>query len=173
MKSCALNPILRYHAFITKLSGMTKHKRFFIPLLVACLLCSASQAAPEHESYDITIMADPELLVPLQRIAHDYARRHQLSVGLLFTQHAQTITSLEEGLPADVMITASIKTQDYLWQRGLVDVTARRTIALHDAAHYQADVIAGEHMDDARKFVQYLASIAAKPHFSAQGFTLP
>jgi molybdate transport system substrate-binding protein len=77
---------------------------------------------------ELRIMADPEILVPLQMIVRDYAVTNHRSVTLLSTATKDPASLIEEGLQAERIISADTALQATLETRGQVDVFATRPL---------------------------------------------
>lgn len=90
----------------------------------------ASHSEPQTEPIkSITIVSDHSLIVPLNLLAQDYARRHNVSITTNFNSTKTQIKDIEEGAEANILIAAKNSWIKTLQQKGLIDVYSRANIA--------------------------------------------
>ncbi len=80
---------------------------------LALLLGLPAQAADE-EITSITVMADRTLNVPLTQLASDYSKSRHESINISYAPSFEQALAIEEGEPADLIISAYPKTLDQL-----------------------------------------------------------
>jgi molybdate transport system substrate-binding protein len=96
-------------------------------LIFYCAL-SLPQDALAATKRDVTIMADPSLIVPINQIARSYARQYHIPVSTVFGNSNEQVEKIERGEEADVFIAAKTLWIKQLQTKGLIDVYSRTPI---------------------------------------------
>jgi len=100
----------------------------FAILALMTLVTQAAQAQTEslidtrNEIPSITVLADRALTVPLTMLVSIYSRQHKASVTVTFAPNFEQTLAIEEGVPADIFISAHPESLLRLQQQGLFDV---------------------------------------------------
>lgn len=114
-----------------------------ILLLLLSLMLLVQPAAAAPAAVNLSVLADPSLLLPLTRIARDYSNRHGVPITLAVLSGEQAAAQIEQGLEAHVLITANQPLITDLRNRGLTDVFNARAIARTQLALVgSADILA-------------------------------
>ncbi|MFO0109757.1 MAG: molybdate ABC transporter substrate-binding protein [Alphaproteobacteria bacterium] len=94
------------------------------------VFATLAMAAPTRSDapMELRIMVDPDIFVPLQIIARDYAITKHRSVTLLSTATKDPASLIEEGLQAELIVSADTALQTTLESRGQMDVFATRPL---------------------------------------------
>jgi len=107
--------------------------RVFIVLLALSAPFPPSAAALEKldasVAEDITVLADPSLIVPLACIARRYGELYHMPVSMAFGSSKDQVQQVKEGQEGNVFITAKAAWMKQMQQEGLIDVYSRTTIA--------------------------------------------
>jgi molybdate transport system substrate-binding protein len=108
-------------------------------ILAFGLSAALAVAAPTRSEApgELRVMADPAIFVPLQMIARDYAVTEHRSVTLLSTATKDPASLIEEGLQAELIISADAALHTTLETRGQMDVFATRPLVTASLALVQ------------------------------------
>lgn len=98
-------------------------------LLWLLLLTLARPTWASDVSQGVTLLADEDLLFPVTHIARDYATTHNTPVTIVRNPGGDVARAIAQGLEADAILTADAALLNQLAERGLSDVSSRRTIA--------------------------------------------
>ena len=142
-------------------------------LLTILLITSPLAYAAQREMPTLTILADSTLSVPVSRLALQYSRTANVSVSTVFQLPSLHQKNIEDGEPADLLITADSELIERLTQKGLADVKSPTVIASaapalptlpdeQSGVHYTGLVVASENMEKARAMLAYMTSDEAK-----------
>lgn len=104
----------------------SKHLRFLLPLFA--LLSAGAQAEP-REMPTITLLADNSLSLPVTQLAVQYSRTNNVSVSTVFQPPSAHQKTIEDGEPADLLITADATLIERLSRKGLTDVKSPKVVA--------------------------------------------
>lgn len=148
------------------------HKKIFFLL---CLMFLAMQArAEEAELPSLTVLADRALSVPLTQLASQFSRRTHRSVTLSYTPSFEQAMAVQEGEPADLIISAHPKTFTELRELLVADsltplVSAR--LALVTSTDYPDTIVqvSPEDMKAMRRRKDFLLAVAI-PAATAEGY---
>ncbi|MBN8543447.1 MAG: substrate-binding domain-containing protein [Alphaproteobacteria bacterium] len=93
---------------------------------IAIVLCVTqyAQAAPRELS-NLTIIADPSLILPLSELVRDYSVQKRVAITLVSSEEKDPETLIGEGMEAHVLISADTELTTQLQLRGQVDVFAQ------------------------------------------------
>jgi molybdate transport system substrate-binding protein len=83
----------------------------------------------DNQEKTLTIIADPSLTVPLNKIARAYALEHDISITTVFSSTKEQMKDIEAGAEGNVIITAKPSWLEEIQQKGLIDVFSKRDIA--------------------------------------------
>ncbi|MFZ4125308.1 MAG: molybdate ABC transporter substrate-binding protein [Rickettsiales bacterium] len=92
-------------------------------LIVVC--CTQLAHAAPRELTNLTVIADPSLMLPLSALVRDYSIKKQVAVTLVSSEEKDPETLIGEGMEAHVLISADTQLTTQLQLRGLVDVFAQ------------------------------------------------
>lgn len=95
-------------------------------LLLLLALPAAPMAAPRPV---ISVLADESLTLPLSEITRRFSRQKRISIICTFAPPLTNVHTIDEGEPADLLITAYSGLMDQLRRKGLVDVYSQRSVA--------------------------------------------
>lgn len=98
-------------------------------LSLAALLALAGPARAITPPSNLTVLADPSLLLPLAQIARDYATSTGTPLTIAVKNGEDAAQQIEQGLEAHVLLTANQPLIISLRNRGLTDVFSARPIA--------------------------------------------
>jgi ABC-type molybdate transport system substrate-binding protein len=131
-----------------------------------------AMASPAYALNSVTVMADKSMSVAIAEIARDYSREREVVVNTSFAPPRADEAQIIGGADADVLITPKHAWIDKLKEHGLIDIYSESKVASSGllSAHYFAVVIAGDNMDEARKFLEYLKSDEAQDVLKRNGF---
>jgi len=90
--------------------------------IIAVILLIFTQNSWAMNSRNITILAEPNMVLALTKIARLYSQQSNVITSLNFASSANLIEEIDLGEPADVFISAHVPSVDILRQKGLVDV---------------------------------------------------
>jgi molybdate transport system substrate-binding protein len=93
------------------------------------LLPLAAAPAYSADLDKINVLADPALSVALSVLARQFAAQHGIGVTTAYGPAKQHHEAIQQGLEADVFITANSVFLDALLRQGLLDVYSRTAIA--------------------------------------------
>jgi molybdate transport system substrate-binding protein len=94
-----------------------------ILLLFALSLFSVNASiALASQSRNLTIFAEPNLALPLTKIARQYSRDANVIVSLNFTSANSLLSNIDSGEPVDLFISAHNGWIEMLHQKGVVDI---------------------------------------------------
>jgi molybdate transport system substrate-binding protein len=83
------------------------------------LLATSAYATP---SRNLTIFAEPNIAIPLTKIARHYSRAANVIVSLNFSSANSLMNNIDSGEPADIFISAHSSWIEMLHQKGVVDI---------------------------------------------------
>lgn len=92
---------------------------------IAILFSLALFFAPNsfaNQSRNLTVFAEPNLALPLTKIARQYSRIANVIVSLNFTSASSLISNIDSGEPVDLFISAHSDWIEMLHQKGVVDI---------------------------------------------------
>lgn len=92
-------------------------------------ICAGSNAFSAEEMPTLTILADASLSIPITKIATQYSRSANISVSTVFQSPSLHQKNIEDGEPADLLITADSELITRLTKKGLVDVKSPSNVA--------------------------------------------
>lgn len=152
--------------------------RLIRPLILTVAVLSLGYAPGLHaiengEIETISVLAEGPLAVPLSQIASRFSKGRMISVSNNFGSSDAQKKKIEDGESADLFITSEVDFIQQLKAKGLVDIYSISKIVRHDASVYTVAVVAGENMNAARVFLEYLKSDEAQALFAEHGFTQP
>lgn len=104
-------------------------------IIIACIAVLASSvAAPlanasQREMPSLTILSDSLLSIPISQLANQYARIEGVAVGTVYNTPARHQKAIEDGEPADILITADSTLVERLKSKGLIDVSSPKIVA--------------------------------------------
>jgi molybdate transport system substrate-binding protein len=90
--------------------------------IIAIILLVFMQSSLAMNSRNITILAEPNMVLALTKIARLYSQQSNVITTLNFASSANLIEEIDSGEPADIFISAHTSSIDTLRQKGLVDV---------------------------------------------------
>jgi ABC-type molybdate transport system substrate-binding protein len=160
----------------------------YLLLLLLSLISQSAWALPT-----VTVMADSNVSIAIAEIARRYSRDRDVIVNVSFSSAETQEMQITEGGAADILITPNQAWIDELKNQGLIDIYSQALVAQARPApqlativdnsstgkklapqphpsRYNGVAIAGDNMDEARKFLEYLKSDTAKAVFKAKGF---
>lgn len=92
-------------------------------LISQAALAAPPPSLPEGEALaSLTVLADREIAIPLNRLLSDYSRLNHGSMSAQFAPPEQLIQAIEEGEAADLYITSYPGIIDSLKERGLAEI---------------------------------------------------
>lgn len=91
-------------------------------LAITTLITFCAQVSFALQLKNITILAEPNMVEALTKIARIYSKRNAVVVSVGFGSSGDLIRDIEYGEPADVFISAHRYWIDELKQKGLVDI---------------------------------------------------
>ena len=124
---------------IHPLTGYVPAIRSALYLLVSlaiAFLCmtNSSNAAQRKDLPSVTVLADTSLTLPITQIARNYARQAQVSVSTSFASAKQQSQRIQEGVEANIFISAKPILIRELTNKGLVDVYSQTALARNQLA---------------------------------------
>ena len=129
-----------------------------------------SHANTRANLQNISVLADEDFVEPIIEIVKAYSLQNSILVSVSFAAGDSQLEKIELGTQADIFITKNSDYNQQLKDRGLVDFTSERQIARGYNNTYFAIVVAGENMDEARRFIGFLQSVKAKEIFDEYGY---
>lgn len=96
----------------------------FIYLIIGFLLLSLSSIAKA----DITVLAAASLTNALSDIAKQYETKTGIKIKTSFASSSVLAKQIENGISADIFISADSQWMDYLYDKGKIDNTSRRDL---------------------------------------------
>jgi molybdate transport system substrate-binding protein len=99
---------------------LNKIKKIFFSSFFVVLFFA--QPCFANTSRNLTIFAEPNMVLALTKIAHLYSGKANVVVAVNFSSSADLINNIDSGEPADVFISGHSKWIEILRQKGLVDV---------------------------------------------------
>jgi len=92
-------------------------------ILLATLLLNqiAAKSAYAIPKKNLTIFAEPNLMLPMTKLARIYSKQANVIVSVNFNTSEELIDQIDQGEPADLLITASKKSVEQVKQKGLAD----------------------------------------------------
>lgn len=92
-------------------------------IFFAILLSLASTAAfANGQLKNLTILAEPNMVTALTKIARIYSQKNSVIVSISFASSADLINDIDSGEPADIFISSHKDWISNLKQKGLVDI---------------------------------------------------
>lgn len=107
---------------------------FCLILSFFAVAIGTAHAVRRDDIPSITVLADTSLTLPLTKIARDYARDAGVMVSVSFASAIEQLEEIEEGTPANVLITAQPGWIERLKTQGLADVYSQKVIAGNEIA---------------------------------------
>jgi len=111
-------------------------KKIAAVFLFICLLSVPSAHAAKNkvtiqpeDIESITILAPTSMVAPITELCRIYSRKTRQDVNAVFDSSSENIANIEDGDPADIIITASKKWFDTLDRKGLVEPSTRKVLA--------------------------------------------
>ena len=104
-----------------------KFIQLIIFILIIWLKCSNLQAFEQHDS--LTILAPTNMSFMLTEIIRNYSRNNQTDITGSFNSVKNLIKDIEEGYPADIIITNHPQWIKYLKQGGLINIASISNLA--------------------------------------------
>ncbi len=98
--------------------------------LLFCLLFS--KAGNAHQIKNLTVLAEPNLVVAITKISRIYSQKNGVIVSVGFAPAASLINDIDSGEPADIFISAHHEWLLDLKQKGLIDIYNVTHIASDD-----------------------------------------
>jgi molybdate transport system substrate-binding protein len=104
-------------------------------LIAFLLLFSTASYAAKRDSgqpknvESITVLASSSIAIPATEISKLYSRTENVDVNAVFDSTAELYSKIEDGDPADIIITPSIKLLEQLKEHGLIDSTSKIILA--------------------------------------------
>lgn len=95
-----------------------------LSLLFSVLLLSVSTLA----TADLTVLAAASLTDALTEITKAYQTQNKTVIKTSFASSSTLAKQIENGLPADIFISADLKWMDYLYDKGKIDNTNRKNL---------------------------------------------
>ncbi len=132
----------------------------FLPAFLA-LFVSFNASAAETAKANLTILADETLLLPLAQLARHYATESKTPLTIVVKSADDAERQIEQGLEAQVIITANRPLLDRLSEQGLTDVTSRKAMARTQLALVSANDFSGQ--ANIAKRISFAAMLAATP----------
>jgi|GEM_PF-4626905 len=105
-----------------------------LKILMLMLCCAQGAWAAPRELTNITVIADPALMMPLSELVRQYSTKHEVSVTLVSSEEKDPETLIGEGMEAHVLISANQELTATLQLRGLIDVFAQNPLVHTDLA---------------------------------------
>lgn len=130
-----------------------------IAILFACLPAWAD--TPAAPKFNLTILADDAMLLPLARIARLYASESKTPLTIVVKNANAVQQQIEQGLEAHVIITANISLIEQLAGQGLTDVSSRKAIARTQLALVTATSL--DQQANVAKRISFASMLAATP----------
>lgn len=78
---------------------------------------------------NITILSEPDMIVPLNKIARLYSEENNLIISANFKPSSELIREIDEGEPGDVFISSHTDWIESLKRKGVIDVYSLTNIA--------------------------------------------
>ncbi|PIR32174.1 MAG: molybdate ABC transporter substrate-binding protein [Alphaproteobacteria bacterium CG11_big_fil_rev_8_21_14_0_20_44_7] len=107
--------------------------KFIYTALLFLLFCVSAHANEEDiqpENVDsVTILASSSMTVAISEISRIYSRSNAVDVNAVFEATSELLRKIEDGDPADIVITASDKWMQKMEERGLIDASSHVTLA--------------------------------------------
>lgn len=132
--------------------------RFFAKLfLIFCLLPASSFA---FSSRNLTVIAEPNMMVAMTKIAREFSKMTNSVVAVNFTVSQDIVDDIDSGEPIDVLVSDNSELIDSLKHRGVVDVHSAGYIAgdrLVLVANHEGDFL----FSDIKKMPSIEASLQA------------
>lgn len=88
-------------------------------LIIFLLISSTAHAS---QSRTLTIFAEPNVALPLTKIARQFSRVSNVIVSINFTSADNLIYNIDNGEPADIFISAHNTSIETLHQKGVIDI---------------------------------------------------
>ncbi len=157
---------------------MSLRKRFL--WLILCFLLASSHdalAVRNEELPSVTVLADNSLTLPLTLIAREFARERDVMISVAFASAIEQLEDIEDGNPANVLITAQPGSIDQLKAQGLADVYSQSIVARNELVlvtrkehPVQFQFAEGTSLNDALEPLgKYYYFVAADPTFLELG----
>ena len=89
----------------------------------------APVSSPPPSPTNLTVLADPSLLLPLAQLARDYAKQTGTPLTIAVKDGEEAAQQIEQGLEAHLLLTANQPLVTVLRNRGLIDVFSARAFA--------------------------------------------
>jgi molybdate transport system substrate-binding protein len=93
-------------------------KIFLTVLLLSQLAAKNSYAVPKK---NLTIFAEPNIMVAMTKLARIYSKRSNVIVSVNFNSSEELLNQIDQGEPADLLITANSNSIEEVKQKGLAD----------------------------------------------------
>jgi len=95
----------------------------FTKIFLTVLLLSqfASKNAYAIPKKNLTIFAEPNIMMAMTKLARIYSRRSNVIVSVNFNSSEELLNQIDQGDPADLLITANSKSIEEVKQKGLAD----------------------------------------------------
>ena len=105
-----------------------------ILLLIFLLISLPSTANTEDVGQpqnveSVTVLASSSLTMPVSQASRIYSRDHKVDVNAVFESAPELLRKIEEGDPADIVITANKAQMDDMQNRGLIEPASRVVLA--------------------------------------------
>lgn len=104
---------------------------FFISIFILTSSTSFadSDAGQPQNVESVTVLAASSLTVPISQASKIYSRDHSVDVNAVFENSSELLNKIEDGDPADIVITSSGKWMDKMQEKGLIDPSSRVILA--------------------------------------------
>ena len=93
-----------------------------ITVYLLLTMFSSASLASQREMTTLTVLADSSLGIPISQIAVQYSHTNNVSISTVFQSPSMHQKNIEDGEPADLLITADADLIAQLTQKGLADV---------------------------------------------------
>lgn len=107
-----------------------KAKLLFAALLACIAGAATAQTSAAHDPASFTVLAEPQLVLPITEITRLYALRNGVSMLAAFDESIEQEMKLLDGEQGDVLITSYPAVITDLRQRGMIDIYSQTTVAI-------------------------------------------
>ena len=90
--------------------------------LILFFIFSHLQNSFSATSKNLTVFAEPNMVLALTKIAHIYSQKSNITISVNFSSASDLITNIDSGDPVDIFISAHLEWIEKLRQKGLIDI---------------------------------------------------
>ncbi len=136
------------------------NRKSAILTFIFVLLCTPATAIEDSEDTmnieSVTILAASSLTVPVTEIAKLYSRDSRIDVNTVYEDSDELLTKIEEGDPADIIITPSKRLFEKMKAEGLLDNKSIKTIAANSLSIVASREMKLEKSPDIKNILQQI-----------------